>query len=137
VIGDGPLSSEVAALPRVDCRGKLSHADTLALLASSDILVLPTLAEGMPRAVLEASCCGVPSIAFGVGDVPNCLPAGTGYSVEPQNIELFCERLGYLIAHAAERQEMGRAARAFAEKHLDWAVIEPQIERVLESAKRA
>jgi glycosyltransferase involved in cell wall biosynthesis len=136
-IGDGPLVDEVAALGRVDMRGKLSHADTLALLAASDILVLPTLAEGMPRAVLEASCCGVPSIAFGVGDVPNCIPADAGYAVEPQQITIFCERLRQLIADREQRQQMGRAARNFAEVNLDWSVIDPQLDAVLESVMSA
>ena len=132
-IGDGPLAKDVAALGRIDARGKLSHADTLALFAASDILVLPTLAEGMPRAVLEASCCGVPSIAFGVGDVPNCIPPDAGYAVEPQNIQLFCRRLRELIGDRELRQQMGRAARRFAELNLDWSVIDPQLDAVLES----
>jgi glycosyltransferase involved in cell wall biosynthesis len=133
VIGDGPLTAQVRSTPRVDARGKLSHAQTLALLAASDINVLPTLAEGMPRAVLEASCCGVPSIAFGVGDVPNCIPRAAGHSVEPQNIRQFCARLRELIADSQQRQSMGSAARAFAEQHLDWSVVEPQLQEVLDA----
>lgn len=67
IIGDGPLRPRVEALARsagigdrVVLRGQLSNP--FDLLAAADALVLPSLSEGISRAVLEALQLGVPVV---------------------------------------------------------------------------
>lgn len=40
----------------------------------SDLFILPSLTEGLPRVVIESMACGVPCIATRVGGIPELLP---------------------------------------------------------------
>jgi phosphatidylinositol alpha-1,6-mannosyltransferase len=46
------------------------------VLDRSDMFVLPSRAEGVPRAMLEAMARGVPCVGSSVGGIPELLPAG-------------------------------------------------------------
>lgn len=53
----------------------LGHRDNIEqLYRAMDVFVLSSVAEGMPRAILEAMAAGVPCIATEVGGVPEILP---------------------------------------------------------------
>ena len=51
-------------------------ADVRPYLAASDLFVLPSQSEGMPRALMEAMAMGLPAIATNVGGVPDVLRHG-------------------------------------------------------------
>ena len=57
--GDGYLKDEVLGknIPRVHLLGQLPTVDIVELLQESDILCLPSVSEGFPTVVLEASIC--------------------------------------------------------------------------------
>ena len=65
-------------------------SDVSRLISSADALLLPSLSEGTPNAVLESMSCGRPVIATEVGDVPHMVRDGvTGWLVKPNSpIEL-------------------------------------------------
>lgn len=72
IVGDGPLRGELVELSRrlgVADEVRLPGAsdDVVGLLASSDLFVLPSRAEGLSNALLEAMASGLPCI---VSDVP-------------------------------------------------------------------
>jgi len=127
VIGDGPMTSVVENMkkdfPNIVMLGKQPLDKVKDYLGKSDILVLPTYAEGSPRVVLEALSSGVPCVSFAVGDVENVLPKGTGFSIKPFEIETFCDKVQYLVKNDKERKEMGKSAHAFAKKQLDWPKV--------------
>jgi glycosyltransferase involved in cell wall biosynthesis len=64
------------------------RSDIPDVLASCDIAVLPSKAEGLPNAVLEYMAAGLPTIASRVGGNPELVEDGvTGLLVPPQDIE--------------------------------------------------
>jgi len=136
VVGDGPLRDEIIKLKKkyfnLDFVGKVNHRECLNLLSRSDINVLPTFAEGSPRSVMEASACGVPSISFAVGDVVNTIPKNCGFAIKPYDIEEFCKSLELLISDSVFRQEMGRNSLKFAEENLEWSIVYPKIEKLVQ-----
>jgi glycosyltransferase involved in cell wall biosynthesis len=78
VIGDGPAREELekqcgtkGIRKHVTLTGPLSHDETLCRLAESDVLVLPSESEGVPRVVLEGQDIGTPVVATTVGGVPD------------------------------------------------------------------
>lgn len=85
VVGDGPerrslvrLATRLGLSETVHFTGNQSHAGVLEHLSRSHLLILPTrVAEGFPKAVLEALACGVPVVATSVSVVPQLLRAGT------------------------------------------------------------
>lgn len=83
LVGPG---SELASLEELAARGGVGPYVTFAgpvtpgpelhrYLDRADVFVLPSLTEGMPRALIEAMARGLPAVATRVGGVPELLPA--------------------------------------------------------------
>jgi glycosyltransferase involved in cell wall biosynthesis len=72
------------------------------VLANIDVLVAPSLWEGLPRIIPEATIAGVPVVASRADGIADVLFEGrNGYLAEPQNAEDFAEKI--LMALAAGR----------------------------------
>ena len=134
IIGDGPLRSEIEHLKKefkqIEFLGKVSHRKVKQMLSKSDILVLPTYAEGSPRAVIEASASGVPSISFDVGDVSSLLPREI--RCEIGDISRFCTLLKRAIGDISALPVDEIKKRILLQEK---SVIERQIEKELLAAK--
>lgn len=99
--------------------------DVAPLLHNSDILLFPSYREGVPRAVMEASASGVPTVAFDVPGVREVVRDGvTGYLVPFGDIEALSQRVKHLLENSDLRREMGGKAREMAERHFDTRVIQ-------------
>jgi len=92
VLGDGPERvnleglAESLGLDNVKFLGKVPHEQVWRHLLSSSIFVLPSLSEGLPRALLEAMACGLFIIASNVGGIPDVVRDGwNGILVDPNN----------------------------------------------------
>jgi glycosyltransferase involved in cell wall biosynthesis len=85
-----------------------------ALMARLDALVLPSLHEAFPNAVLEAMAAGLPVVATRVGNVPHLVEDGReGLLVPPGDAAALADALARLAALPAEcRRAMGRRGRA-------------------------
>ena len=92
--------------------GELSSEEVKGELRRAAIFTLPSYAEGLPNALLEAMACGLPAVVGSVGAVPEVIDHGvSGFLVRPGDIEQLSTLLGKLIRSPALRQKMGRAAR--------------------------
>jgi len=82
---------------------------------AADLLVQPSLWEGMPNAVLEAMAQGTPAVASSVGGVPEVVrDAVTGLLVPPGDPAALATAVARLRDDEALRASMGRAALARA-----------------------
>ena len=81
-VGDGPLmerfksfAGELGISSRVSFLGRLPNgAAVREVIRNTDMFVVPTKAEGLPRVVLEAMSEGVPVISSPVCGIPEILP---------------------------------------------------------------
>src|SRR5439155_1433457 len=82
------------------------------LLAMLDIFVLPSHAEGMSNALLEAMALGRPAVATAVGGNPDVVRDGvTGRLVPPGQPPALAAALAELLAEPARAVTLGAAAR--------------------------
>lgn len=90
------------------------------LLRSHDVLVHPSVLEGLPNAVCEALACGLPVIAARIGDNAALVTEGkTGYLYPPSNADALSEAIASFAALPDDRRSAMRgAARAFAVESL-------------------
>ena len=80
---------------------------------ASDVFVLPSLAEGMSNALLEAMASGLPVIATRVGAAEEVIKDGvTGLLVEPGNASQLTEALRVLLTDSVLRKRLGDAGAA-------------------------
>ncbi len=104
------LARELGAGERVRFLGW--RDDVKELLGAMDLFVLPSLNEGMGRAVVEAMAAGLAVVATRVGGVPQVVAEGvTGVLVPPEDPASLAEAIGRLLSRPGERQAMGQAGR--------------------------
>jgi glycosyltransferase involved in cell wall biosynthesis len=96
----------------VEFRGQLDQAGVRRTLDAADLFVLPSLTEGLPRALLEAMARGLPAIATDVGGIPELLPPEC--LVRPRDAAALARRIRDVMDDAAARQAMGQRNRSVA-----------------------
>lgn len=68
VVGEGPLFDQLESTPNVCPVGRLPHETLVDYYRAADLLVHPSLIEGLPNVLLEAAAVGLPSVARDVGE---------------------------------------------------------------------
>jgi glycosyltransferase involved in cell wall biosynthesis len=124
LIGDGPLRPSLEALA-----GKLGIADRVVftgarqdvprLLAMLDVVVLPSHAEGMSNALLEAMAMGRPVVATAVGGNPDVVRDHvTGLLVPPRDPQALAAGVAEMLADPGTAADLGAAARCWVRENL-------------------
>lgn len=106
LVGDGPKRREYDAM--VEAAGLKQHflflgrrSDVPDILASCDIAVLPSLAEGLPNAVLEYLAAGLPVVATALGGNLEVVQDGvTGLLIPPSDPNSLDRALARLLDNA-------------------------------------
>ncbi|HEY9834370.1 MAG TPA: glycosyltransferase family 4 protein [Stenomitos sp.] len=98
----------------------LPHASLNQYYSSANVLVLPSLVEGLALVQLEAIACGIPLITTQNAGGSDIITDGLeGFIVPIRNTQMLKEKLEWCYQHPLELAEMGRAARRQAEQ-LTW-----------------
>lgn len=101
------------------------------LLAQSDIGVLTSLKEGIPRAALEAMVVGLPVVATRVNGTREVVrDADTGFLVEVGDAVAFADALERLLANPVLRAHMGERGRRVVLAEYDEADIVNNLEGI-------
>ena len=97
------------------------------VFADSNIIVLPSYREGLPKALIEAAACGRAVVTT---DVPGCRdaiePDTTGLLVAVRDALALADAIQSLIEDPQRRKQMGASGRALAEREFS-------IERVVDA----
>ena len=90
------------------------------LFAAADVFALPTHADGLPMAIMEAMAAGLPVISTPVGSIAEAVEAGvTGYLTPPGAVADLRAAVTALVEQPDLRRRMGQAARRVAEQRYD------------------
>jgi len=88
------------------------------ILPVLDIFVLPSLNEGMGRALVEAMAAGKPIVASKVGGVPDLVIQGeNGLLVQAADVNALAGGIESLLANPKKRKEMGEKGKKMAIKY--------------------
>jgi glycosyltransferase involved in cell wall biosynthesis len=96
-------------------RSWIHHDELASVLAETDVLVLPSLVEGLARVILEVMAAGIPAIVTPNTGGEDVITDGVdGFVVPIRDSGAIAERLVELAGDAARRTSMSEAARARA-----------------------
>ena len=118
IVGDGSRRDDLEALARIKGVDQViefaGHRDDIpAILATSDLFVLPSRSEAFPNGAIEAMASGLPVVASAVGGLRDLIdPGRTGILVPAGDPQLLAATLKALYEDPERAWEIGRAARA-------------------------
>jgi glycosyltransferase involved in cell wall biosynthesis len=106
------LARELGCLDRVSIPGWVGKAEVERLLVESDVLVLPSYAEGMAMALVEAMSWGLSVVTTSVGGAAEFLEQGANcLLVTPGDVCGITAAISALARDSAFRLQLGHAAR--------------------------
>ncbi|MDO5102170.1 MAG: glycosyltransferase [Lautropia sp.] len=114
-----PLQQQIQALGLGGKAILLGERDDVpTLMAAADIVVLPSLREGLSNVILEAMALGRPVIGTRVGGTPEIIEDGmNGLLVEATDVPALSEAMQRLIDDAELRQRIGMAGQQRVSEH--------------------
>lgn len=137
MIGDGDMQNEVDAkiegygLGNVTRTGRIPNEKVYQYLMQSDLLLMTSEYEGLPKVIQEAAQCGVPSIYVNQNyNVDFIEDGGNGYGVA--DIDEMKQKLRLLLNYPERYREMARKAKESIKPYL-WPVLIKQYEDYFES----
>ena len=135
--GDGDLDGAAAKArelgidDRVHFLGWIGGEAKAETLRRAYCFCLPSYAEGLPMALLDAMGAGLPVITTPVGGIPEVVTDGVeGYLVEPGDLGALEAAIARLLADEKSRDRMGRAARRKIDTTFSLDAVLPLLEAV-------
>lgn len=125
IVGDGRQAKKLKqkyVSESIIFHGPVTERQSLVnLLCSADLFVLPSLTEGMPRALLEAMACGLPCIGSEVGGVPEVLE--NDFLAKPGSVTELSKLIHQLSVNAELRHSQGRRNAEFISRDFSKAAL--------------
>ena len=135
VIGEGPARPWFEEqLPEAIFLGEQTGADLARALASSDLLLNPSVTETFGNITLEAMACGLPVVAAAASGTTSLVRDGkSGILVDPEEIDEFADALALYARDPELRRKHGRAGLQIA-RTMDWDRINSTVIRTYRHA---
>lgn len=135
VVGDGAempaCRAALADHPRAETVTLLGEQrDARRFLAAADVLVLNSLSEGVPRALVEAMCMGLPAIATAVGGIPALL-SDHGWLTRVGDPESLKCALLDAVGQPEKAARFGEQGQSFVRSRYDYREVVPRYQDVL------
>ena len=125
ILGSGPKENLIKNItkPNVDYLGYLPKNESISLIRGSDILIQPSLIEGISSTILEAMACKVPVITTNVGGNKEIIePDQNGILIEPDNSQKLLEKILKLFASSDFKNKLINSAYSDVQKY-DWSNV--------------
>jgi glycosyltransferase involved in cell wall biosynthesis len=136
LVGDGPKRRDFEAL--VESAGLKQRLfflgrrnDVPQILASCDIAVLPSLAEGLPNAVLEYLASGLPVVATALGGNLEVIQDGvTGLLFPPKDANALAAALNRLLGDPQFAAQLAKAGREHVTTNFSFEHLVTEVNRL-------
>lgn len=129
IYGDGDLKGKLKQLVRqnavdVKFKGFISNTLLPEVFQKYMYFILPSLYEGMPKALLEAMACGLVVIGTNVEGIREIIRHGeNGWLIENSSVEKIRERLSSLGKYKELENKMAIQARKYIEENFSFKRI--------------
>jgi glycosyltransferase involved in cell wall biosynthesis len=130
MVGKGELDVDLRAQAlRMNANGRIKflgwREDIHEIMPVFDLLVLPSLNEGMGRVLVEAMAAGKPVVASEVGGIPDLVRHGeTGYLVRPADEKALANGIRKILIDPERAKQMGQQGKEFCWQFSLEAMIE-------------
>jgi glycosyltransferase involved in cell wall biosynthesis len=129
IVGDGPLRGDITAqieqlglVDRIQLMGILPQDQLAILLNRSQLFVITSLYEGLPKVILEALACGTPIVVTDACNVDEYLD-GAGVIVPSNDYQAFSQAVIKML-DSPQAVWLNRSMRAVQiAKKFDWRLI--------------
>jgi glycosyltransferase involved in cell wall biosynthesis len=140
ILGSGPEEEKVRAVtkvrPNVHFLGYIPKERTISLIRGSDVLIQPSLVEGISSTLLEAMACKTPILATGVGGNKELLEhEKSGIVIEPNLPQKILDGIMELISNKEKAIKLKEEAFKQVQKY-DWSEVGKLYLNIYESLLR-
>ncbi len=118
VAGDGPLRKEIEKRleeleikERVTLLGSVPNEKMPGIIASADLIVIPSLMEATSIAALESMACGKAIAASRIGGLPEIIDEDVGFLMEPGNPDDIARKISIALKDVDLLKKKGEVAR--------------------------
>jgi glycosyltransferase involved in cell wall biosynthesis len=134
IVGDGALKPQLresvekyGATDSVNFHGEVPHRDAVRLISESNILLLPSKSEGIPRVILEAFEVGTTVISTSVGGIPTLIEDGITGLFAQRTVDDFSTKIDDLGKDQYRRVEFATEAQQVIQDRHSWNTIEKRL----------
>jgi len=111
------LFKEIEISNHAQYLGDINHDEMAETLMQSDIFVLPSYGEGLPKAALEAAASGMPLILSDVSGCKECLDdKKNGLLIKSKDVQSLVTAMEWMILNQQQISLMGQVSREIIEK---------------------
>ncbi|MDI9623835.1 MAG: glycosyltransferase [Methanothermobacter sp.] len=112
IVGGGPLLEKLKNIVEKENIKDViftgPRTDINNIMAAADIIVLPSVSEGIPIVLLEAMAMAKPIIATKVGGIPEIVDESVGILIEPKNPKELADAIDKLLSDEKGRKRLGK-----------------------------
>ncbi len=141
--GNGPCQEELKKQSKELGIARLCHfvgfrRDIEKIYQAMDLMVLPSLTEGLPTVILEAFAFSKPVVATAVGGIPELVEDDiNGILVYPERSDLLAEAIKKCLVSPEKRQRMGEAGYQKVRKEFTFESQKNKFEAVYDEMLKA
>ncbi len=130
VFGSSEPSNPIELGFKAHYLGKFADDVSLAIVyAAADVFVAPSVYDNLPNTVMEAAACGIPSVGFKIGGMPDLIEhCSNGYLAKPYETEDLARGIAWVLENPDRHQQLCIRARQKVEQEF---TLEIQARRYL------
>jgi glycosyltransferase involved in cell wall biosynthesis len=121
IIGSGAKEEELIQLAKnlkisdkVLFLGNKRHEEVVHYINASDIVVLPSLNEGLPVILCESLMCGRPIVATSVAGTPELVTKDVGYLVKPKDVIDLTNKIELALNKKWNQKDIEKVAKKYS-----------------------
>lgn len=129
-------AAELGVLERMTMLGWVTAERKQEELARAAVFCLPSHAEGLPMAMLEAMAAGKAIVVSGVGGIPDAVEdEENGLMVQPGDARELADKLARILGDEQKRKRLGTRARATIEERFESGVVTGRLSAVYQQLR--